>query len=54
MKHGIKKELTAGYTPQQNGVVERKNRTIVEMARSMMKEKGLPSEFWGEAMATIV
>ena len=43
--HGIKKELTASYTPQQNGVAERKNRTIVEMARSMMKEKGLPTEF---------
>ena len=44
-KHGIKKELTTSYTPQQNGVAERKNRTIVEMARSMMKEKGLPTEF---------
>ena len=44
-KYGIKKELTASYTPQQNGVAERKSRTIVEMARSMMKEKGLPTEF---------
>ena len=31
---GIQKQLTAGYTPQQNGVSERRNRTIVEMARS--------------------
>ena len=43
--HRIKKELTASYTPQQNGVVERNNRTIVEMARSMMKVKGLPTEY---------
>ena len=40
--HDIKKDLIASYTPQQNGVAERKNRTIVEMARRMMKEKGLP------------
>ena len=53
-KHGIKKELTASYTPQQNGVAERKNRTIVEMARSMMKEKSLPTEFWGEVVAIAV
>ena len=53
-KHGIKKELIASYTPQQNGVAERKNMTIVEMARSMMKEKSLPTEFWGEVVATTV
>jgi transposase InsO family protein len=36
---GIRKQFTARYTPQQNGVAERKNRTIMEMARSMLKEK---------------
>ena len=51
---GIRKELIASYTPQQNGVVERKNRTIVEIARSMMKEKGLPPEYWGEDVAIAV
>jgi hypothetical protein len=35
-------------------VVERKNRTIVEMARRIMKGKGLPTEYWGEVVATIV
>jgi transposase InsO family protein len=35
--HGIKKELTTAYTPQKNGVAERKNKTIVEMARCMLK-----------------
>ena len=44
-KNIIKKDLTISYTPQQNGVVERKNRTIVEMARSMIKEKGLPTKY---------
>ena len=53
-KNGIKKELIANYISQQNGVVERKNRTIVEMARSMMKEKGLPIEYWGEVVVIIL
>lgn len=51
-QNGIKKELTTSYTLQQNGVAERKNQTIVEMERSMMKAKGLPIEYWGEAIAT--
>ena len=36
ISHGIKKELTTAYTPQQNGVAERKNITMVEMARCML------------------
>jgi len=44
-KHGIKRELTVRRTPQQNGVAERKNRTIVEMARSMLQSKNLPKYF---------
>ena len=39
--HGIKRQFTARYTPQQNGVVERKNWTIMDMARSMLKENRL-------------
>ena len=53
-KYGIKKEITANYTPQQNGVAERKNRTFVEMARSMMKEKSLLTEYWEEGVEIIV
>ena len=53
-KSGIKKQLTAPYTPQQNGVVERKNRTIMGLVRSMLKEKELPLELWGEAVSTCV
>ena len=44
--NGIKRQFTTRYTPQQNGIVERKNRTIMEMARSMMKAKHLPNESW--------
>lgn len=42
---GIKRELTVPYTPQQNGVVEHKNMTVVEMARSLLKCGGLPLKF---------
>eukprot|EP01018_Ginkgo_biloba_P015504 Gb_33414 [translate_table: standard] len=48
--HGIKRQLTAAYTPQQNGVVERKNHTIMEMARNMLKSKNLPNDYWAEAV----
>ena len=51
-KSGIKKQLTAPYTPQQNGVVERKNRIVMGLVRSMLKEKELPLELWGEAIST--
>lgn len=53
-EEGIKRELTAPYTPEQNGVAERKNRTVVEMARSMLKSKGLPDNFWAEGVAAAV
>ena len=49
--HGIRHELTARYSPQQKGVAERKNRTIMEMARCMLKKKNLPIEFWVEAIS---
>ena len=51
---GVARQLTAPYSPQQNGVVERRNQTIVGMARSMMKAKAMPAEFWGEAVSTAV
>ncbi|XP_022849751.1 uncharacterized protein LOC111371808 [Olea europaea var. sylvestris] len=54
IKNGIKRQLTVSRTPQQNGVAERKNRTIVEMARSMLKGKGLPNLYWAEAVNTAV
>ncbi|KAG7640275.1 Zinc finger CCHC-type superfamily [Arabidopsis suecica] len=49
---GIHHEITTPYSPQQNGVAERRNRTLVEMARSMIEEKKLSNKFWAEAIAT--
>jgi hypothetical protein len=50
----IKHEFSTPYTPQQNGVVERKNRMIIEMARTMLDEFKSPHNFQGEAIATAV
>jgi transposase InsO family protein len=47
---GISHERSAPYTPQQNGVAERTNRTLMEAARSMLYEKKVPLELWGEAV----
>src|SRR3990170_3205791 len=49
---GITHELSAPYTPQQNGVVERKNKTLIEMARTMLDEYKTPLRWWPEAIDT--
>ncbi|RDX93043.1 hypothetical protein CR513_24745, partial [Mucuna pruriens] len=49
---GIEHEVTTPYTPQHNGLVERRNRTLLDMARCMIKGKGLPNCYWGEAVTT--
>ena len=49
---GIIQQLTAPYSPQQNGVAERKNRTLVEMAKCMLIDAGLNECYWGEAINT--
>jgi transposase InsO family protein len=51
-EEGIKNEFSAPNTPQQNGVVERKNRTLIDMARTMLGEYKTPERFWSEAMNT--
>ncbi len=48
---GIQRQLTMTYTPEQNGVAERYNRTVVESARSMLQSSGLTGEYWAEAVA---
>jgi len=53
-RNRIHRELTAPYTPQQNGMAERKNGTVVEMARRMMTTTSRPKNFWAEAIATVV
>lgn len=47
---GISRHLTAPYSPQQNGVVERQNRTLLGMTRSILKHMNLPNYLWGEAI----
>jgi transposase InsO family protein len=51
---GIQRQTSAPYTPQQNGVANRTNRTIMECARSMILAQALDLEFWAEAVNTAV
>ena len=53
-QNGIRHERTVHKTPEQNGVAERMNRTIVETARCMLAEAKLPRKFWAEAVSTAV
>ncbi|GJX62421.1 putative ribonuclease H-like domain-containing protein [Tanacetum coccineum] len=49
---GIKQEFSNARTPQQNGVVERMNKTLIEAARTMLADSHLPTTFWAEAVNT--
>ncbi|GJU30239.1 ribonuclease H-like domain-containing protein [Tanacetum coccineum] len=49
---GIKREYSNARTPQQNGVAERKNRTLIEAARTMLADSFLPNTFWAKAVST--
>ena len=49
---GIHHEFTIPHSPEQNGVAERMNRTLVESARSMIAHAGLSDGYWAEAVAT--
>ena len=53
-REGIRHERTIPKTPEQNGVAERKNRTLVESVRSMLADAKLPRKFWAEALSTAV
>ncbi|KAJ9557430.1 hypothetical protein OSB04_012044 [Centaurea solstitialis] len=50
--HGISQNFSSVRTPQQNGVAERRNRTLIEAARSMLSEANLATQFWAEAVNT--
>jgi transposase InsO family protein len=52
-EEGIKHEFSAPYMPQQNGVMERKNRMLIDMARTMLGGYKTPERFWTEAMNTV-
>ena len=51
---GMKRELTIPYNPQQNGVAERKNRTIMEVVKTMIYDQDIPIHLWEEAARTAV
>ncbi|GJX83076.1 putative ribonuclease H-like domain-containing protein [Tanacetum coccineum] len=51
-KKGIKREFSVARTPQQNGVAERRNRTLIEAARTMLADSKLPTTFWAKAVNT--
>lgn len=50
VREGIWMQYASDYTPQQNGVVKRVNRTIVEPVRSMLHDSRLPKQFWSDAI----
>ena len=52
--NGILSQWTPPYMPQHNGVAERRNRTLLDMVRSMMGKADLPKSFWGYALETVV
>ncbi|GJZ25488.1 putative ribonuclease H-like domain-containing protein [Tanacetum coccineum] len=49
---GIKREYNVARTPQQNGVAERRNMTLIDAARTMLADSKLPTTFWAEAVST--
>ncbi|WVZ83650.1 hypothetical protein U9M48_030778 [Paspalum notatum var. saurae] len=51
---GVHRQLTAPYSPQQNGVVERRNQTVMAMACCLLKARKVPGTFWGKAVCTAV
>jgi transposase InsO family protein len=51
---GVQHHYSTPYNPQQNGVVERRNQTVVGMAQALLKQRGMPAVFWGEAVVTAV
>ena len=54
IENGILSQLSAPGDPQQNGVAERRNRTLLDMVRSMISYSSLPVSFWGYAIKTAV
>jgi transposase InsO family protein len=53
-EHGIQRKYSCSYSPQHNGVAERKNKHIAKITHAMLNEKKLPNYFWVEVVATTV
>ncbi len=53
-EHGIQRKYSCNYSPQENGVAERKNKHVVEITFAMLNKKNLPNYFWVEAVVTVV
>jgi transposase InsO family protein len=51
---GVQRHYSVPYSPQQNGGIERRNQTIVGMTQTLLKQRGMPAVFWGEAVVTTV
>jgi hypothetical protein len=52
LEHGVDQQFSAPCVPQQNGVMQQKNHTLVEMARMMLDEHRTPRRFWADAIST--
>ena len=50
--HGILNQTSCAYTPQQNGVAERKNKYLIEIIRTLLIHGNVPEKFWGDAILT--
>jgi transposase InsO family protein len=51
---GVQRHYSAPYSPQQNGVIERRNQTIMGVARALLKQRGMSAVFWGDAVMMAV
>ena len=49
---GVRHKLTIPKTPEQNGIAERMNRTLMKIVRTMLVDSKMPQKFWGEALST--
>jgi hypothetical protein len=51
---GVQRHYSTSYSPQQNGIIERRNQAVVGMTQALLKQRGMSAVFWGEAVVTAV
>jgi transposase InsO family protein len=54
VEHGIQHQTSTPYTPQQSGIFEHFNRTVVKLAHSMIHQRGINAKYWAGTIDTIV